>query len=143
MYQDQDEEDINDIIISMSDADKMTIFLPSIKDLRDDLDDYHQMLVKFINFETGKSLQTIEDFGHIELLQELRGELRKFNVKMNCRKILGFNRLENISTLINFNPKRKPIPPGLFKGNILNTCTYMSKSLNEIFILQANLLEYS
>ena len=120
MYQDQAEEDINDIIISMTDADKMTIFLPSIKDLRDDLDDYHQMLVKFINFETGKSLQTIEDFGHIELLQELRGELRKFNVKMNCRKILGFNRLENISTLIKFNPKRKPIPPGLFKGNLQN-----------------------
>ena len=52
------------------------------------LDEYHQMLVGFINAETGKSLETIEDFGHLELLQELGPELRKFNTKMNCRKIL-------------------------------------------------------
>jgi len=51
MYQDQADEDINDIIISMSDVDKMSIFLPSIKDLSDDLDDYHQMLVSFINLK--------------------------------------------------------------------------------------------
>jgi len=119
MYQDQSDEDINDIIISMSDVDKMTIFLPSIKDLSDeneDLDDYHQMLVRYINFETGKSLQTIQDFGHLGLLRELHLDLRKFNVKMNCRKILGFNRLQNISTLLNSNPKQKPITPGIFKG---------------------------
>ena len=121
MYQDQSDEDINDIIISMSDVDKMTIFLPSIKDLSDeneDLDDYHQMLVRYINFETGKSLQTIQDFGHLGLLRELHLDLRKFNVKMNCRKILGFNRLQNISTLLNSNPKQRPITPGIFKGNL-------------------------
>ena len=115
MYQDQTDGDLDDIIVSMSDADKMSIFLPSIKELDEEdqgLDDYHKMLVKFINFETGKSLKTIEDFGHIELLNELSGELRKFNVKMNCRKILGFHRLKNISS----NSRQKPIPPGIFKG---------------------------
>ena len=115
MYQDQTDGDLDDIIVSMSDADKMSIFLPSIKELDEEdqgLDDYHKMLVKFINFETGKSLETIEDFGHIELLNELSGELRKFNVKMNCRKILGFHRLKNISS----NSRQKPIPPGIFKG---------------------------
>ena len=85
MYQDQDDDDINDIIITMSDADKMSVFLPAIKERSSDLDEYHQMLVGFINAETGKSLETIEDFGHLELLQELRPELRKFNTKMNCR----------------------------------------------------------
>jgi len=35
---------------------------------------------------------------------------------MNCRKILGFNRLPNISSLLSSNPKRKPISPGIFKG---------------------------
>ena len=115
MYQDQTDGDLDDIIVSMSDSDKMSIFLPSIKELDEEdqgLDDYHKMLVKFINFETGKSLETIEDFGHIELLNELSGELRKFNVKMNCRKILGFHRLKNISS----NSRQKPIPPGIFKG---------------------------
>ena len=104
MYQDQSDEDLDDIIISMSDANKMSIFLPSIKELSSDLDDYHKMLVEFINFETGKTLDTIEDFGHIELLQELSGELRKFNVKMNCRKVLGFNRYES-----NLSSRKKPI----------------------------------
>ena len=120
MYQDQTDGDLDDIIVSMSDADKMSIFLPSIKELDEEdqgLDDYHKMLVKFINFETGKSLETIEDFGHIELLNELSGELRKFNVKMNCRKILGFHRLKNITSFnINSNSRQKPIPPGIFKG---------------------------
>ena len=120
MYQDQTDGDLDDIIVSMSDADKMSIFLPSIKELDEEdqgLDDYHKMLVKFINFETGKSLETIEDFGHIELLNELSGELRKFNVKMNCRKILGFHRLKNIGSFnINSNSRQKPIPPGIFKG---------------------------
>ena len=120
MYQDQTDGDLDDIIVSMSDADKMSIFLPSIKELDEEdqgLDDYHKMLVKFINFETGKSLETIEDFGHIELLEELSQELRKFNVKMNCRKILGFHRLKNISSFYtNSNSRQKPIPPGIFKG---------------------------
>ena len=120
MYLDQTDEDLEVLIVSMSDADKMSIFLPSIKELDEEdqgLDDYHKMLVKFINFETGKSLETIEDFGHIELLNELSGELRKFNVKMNCRKILGFHRLKNISLFnTNSNSRQKPIPPGIFKG---------------------------
>ena len=33
MYQDQTDGDLDDIIVSMSDADKMSIFLPSIKEL--------------------------------------------------------------------------------------------------------------
>ena len=120
MYQDQTDGDLEDIIVSMSDADKMSIFLPSIKELDEEdqgLDDYHKMLVKFINFETGKSLETIEGFGHIELLNELGGKLRKFNIKMNYRKILGFHRLKNISLLnTNSNSRQKPFPPGIFKG---------------------------
>ena len=120
MYQDQTDGDLEDIIVSMSDADKMSIFLPSIKELDEEdqgLDDYHRMLVKFINFETGRSLETIEDFGHIELRNQLGGELRKFNVKMNCRKILGFHRLKNISSFnIKSDSRQKPIPPGIFKG---------------------------
>ena len=115
MYQDQSDEDLDDIIISMSDGNKMSIFLPSIKELSSDLDDYHKMLVEFINFETGKTLDTIEDFGHIELLQELSGELRKFNVKMNCRKVLGFNRYES-----NLNSRKKPIRTGIFKGTFMS-----------------------
>ena len=120
MYQDQTDGDLDDIIVSMSDADKMSIFLPSIKEVDEEdqgLDDYHKMLVKFINFETGRSLETIEDFGHIELRNQLGGELRKFNVKMNYRKILGFHRLKNISLFnTNSNSRQKPFPPGIFKG---------------------------
>ena len=97
------------VVICTRDSTKV---LKASLSLDQGLDDYHKMLVKFINFETGKSLETIEDFGHIELLNELSGELRKFNVKMNCRKILGFHRLKNISS----NSRQKPIPPGIFKG---------------------------
>ena len=139
MYQDQTDGDLDDIIVSMSDADKMSIFLPSIKELDEEdqgLDDYHKMLVKFINFETGKSLETIEDFGHIELLNELSGELRKFNVKMNCRKILGFHRLKNISS----NSRQKPIPPGIFKGQEYIFFSYVFRFLYRLCTSPCNFL---
>ncbi len=105
----QDQESVTDIIVTLPDQDKLSIFFPTVKNSGNhfDTDVYNKMIIDFVQREVDENIrfETFDDFDYV-------AQMRKFVTRFNCRNVLGFNRV-----LLPPFQSEKPLPRGLFKGN--------------------------
>ena len=112
---DGEEEDIV-MVVNSSTRDKLSIYLSSIGDFGADPQVFHQMLVSFINYQTGETFTDLAEEMTLRLLTMLGPCIEKFNTKMNCRGVHAFVRIPPELSVFRPDPHEKPIPRGIFVG---------------------------